>query len=98
MYLAQNMNQNMNQNTINGGNTFGQPLSPPLVIDDLPFECGEADLLLLLQPFGRVKSMNVTRHPQKRCLYCVVDFYNGQQAEVARSMLDGSMFKGVKLR
>lgn len=83
-----------------GGNQqhFAPPCSAPLVIDDLPYECAEADLLLLLQPFGRVKTMNVMRHPQKRCLYCVAEFYNPQQAEVARSMLDGQMFKGVKLR
>lgn len=70
-----------------------------LVVEDLPVECSEGDLLLLIQPYARVKSINMNRHPQRRnSTFAVVEFHMPEQGEGARVNLDGMFFMGRKLR
>lgn len=77
---------------------YHQNSPPTLVIEDLPLECGEADLLLLIKPYGRVKSLNMTRHPQKRnSIYATAEFYVPSHGENARVHLDGAIIMGRKL-
>ncbi len=77
---------------------FHQNSPPTLVIEDLPPECGEADVLLMIQPFGRVKSLNITYHPQKHnSIVATAEFYVPSHGENARVNLDGTIIMGRKI-
>lgn len=70
-----------------------------LLVEELPVDCCEEDLVQIFSPFGKIKSFNIKRGQSKGAyaLHCVIDYYHPEHAFLAKAKLHGIFMRGNKL-
>lgn len=71
-----------------------------LLVEELPVDCCEEDLVQIFSPFGKIKSFNIKRGQSKGAyaLHCVIEYYHPEHAYLAKSKLHGVFMRGNKLK